>query len=100
MKVRKLIELLQKQNPESEIFLEVDGDLDFGGEYGWALAERIKVLGHDVRYEDPDEGTIRTREKLEEYIAEDYADEPTQEEIDDRIANHKKLSGVWIRIEP
>ena len=100
MKVKELIELLSKENPESEIYLDVDVDL-LMQEFDWSLAKSIKVLGHEARYEDY-EGTIRKRKQLEEYIIDinNLDEEPTQEMINNEIDNHTLLSGLWIRIEP
>jgi hypothetical protein len=102
MKVKELIEKLQKQNPEDEIHIWVDDEVGCGaGEFGKYHAEEIKILGHDIYYRDEDK--IANFEELSENLYEEYddiSDDEIKTEVEDKIKTMPKLEGLWIYIQP
>lgn len=104
MKVKELIELLQKENPEDEIHIWVDDEVGCGaGEFSRYYATDIKINGHDVYYQSEDD--ILNEKQIEEYLLENY-NFPDWDESDsvarvyDEINSRKKLEGCWITIQP
>lgn len=99
MKVREFIELLQKENPESDIHFDIDTDL-LVDEYDWMHTENFKVLGLQTRYQDA-YGDIRTKENLIEkiMIENDLTKEPSEKVISKEIQKCFEITGLWIRIE-
>lgn len=102
MKVKELIEQLQKQNPEHEIHVWVDDEVGCGaGEYEKYYASKIKIMGHLEYYESED--GILSEKEIEEYI-KNYEDYPEEQEYINKyyeeINSRKKLEGCWIKIQP
>ena len=101
MKVKELIEQLQKQNPEDDIHIWVDDEVGCGaGEFGKYYATEIEIMGHLEYYKSEDD--ILSEKEIEEYIKnyEYYQDE--QEYISKyyrEIISRNKLEGTWIRIK-
>ena len=102
MKVKELIEQLQKQNLEDEIHIWVDDEVGCGGgEFEKYYATKIEIMGHLEYYKNEDD--ILSEKEIEEYIKtyEDYPDE--QEYINkyyEEINSRNKLEGTWIKIQP
>lgn len=100
MKVRELIETLQKQNPEDEIHILIDANV-----HEWAedeneqyYAKNIEIK-HDTYYQDDcditDLDTIE--ENLIEYYDEDISADQLYEYID---RNYISIEGCWVKIKP
>jgi hypothetical protein len=102
MKVKELIERLQKQNPDDEIHIWVDDEVGCGaGEFAKYHAEEIKILGHDIYYMDEDR--IANFEELSENLYEEYddiSDDEIKTEVENKIKTMPKLEGLWIYIQP
>ncbi len=102
MKVKELIELLQKQNPEDEIHIWVDDEVGCGsGFFGKYHATEINVSGHDKYYQLEEE--LKSLEDLEEMVYDDYdyiSDDDIKKEALILASQLKKLEGVWITIQP
>lgn len=103
MKVKELIEALQKQNQEDEIHFWVDDEVGCGANiFGKYHAEEIKILGHDIYYQN-ENGIIRNMEELEEIIYDAYfdiSDDDIKNKAVKLTKNKKKLEGLWIGIQP
>ena len=103
MKVKELIEQLQKEDPEDEIHIYVDDEVFIDGGYDRYYAKIICVDGFDINYQYYD-GVIRNVIEIKEYMLDEY--DYDIEEINDKLvsleikANYKELQGVWIRIRP
>lgn len=102
MKVKELIEQLQKQNPEDEIHIWVDDEVGCGAwEYEKYYASKIEIMGHLEYYESED--GILSEKEIEEYI-KNYEDYPEEQEYItkyyEEINNRNKLKGTWIKIQP
>ena len=79
MKVKELIEQLQKENPEDEIHCMVDSDLQTI-EYGWMHTKNIIYLSNATYYLS-DDGNIYAKCDMrdeEEYIV---------------------LKGIWLKVQ-
>ena len=102
MKVKELIEALQKQNPEDEIHIWVDDEVGCGADiFNKYYAEEIKILGHDIYYRDEDK--IANFEELSENLYEEYDDITDNEikiEVESKIKTMPKLEGLWVYIQP
>ena len=102
MKVKELIENLQKQNPEDEIHIWVDDEVGCGaGLFGKYYATDIEVLGHDKYYQLEEE--VKSLAELEEEVYDEYEnmrDEDIKEEALILASQLKKLEGTWIKIQP
>lgn len=100
MKVKELIEQLQKRDPEDEIHIWVDDEVGCGaGEFEKYYASKIEVMGHKEYYKNEDD--ILSEDEIMQYIKtyEDYPDE--QEYITkyyEEINSRNKLEGTWIKI--
>jgi hypothetical protein len=79
MKVKELIELLQKENPENEIHCMVDSDLQTI-EYGWMHTKNIVYLS-DATYYLSDDGNI--------YAKCDIRDDE----------EYTVLQGIWLKVQ-
>ena len=103
MKVKELIELLQKQNPEDEIHIWVDDEVGCGADlFGRYYASEINIIGHDEYYQNKN-GELKSLEELEEEVYDEYeniTDEDIEKEAINLANNLKKLEGVWITIQP
>lgn len=103
MKVKELIQQLQKQDSEDDIHIWVDDEVGCGaGEFGKYYATEISILGHDTHYENED-GKIKTIEELEEEVYDEYddiSDEDIKKEALLLASQLKKLEGTWIKIRP
>lgn len=102
MKVKELIEQLQKQDPEDEIHIWVDDEVGCGaGLFERYYASKIEIMGHQEYYKNEDD--ILSEDEIMQYIKtyEDYPDE--QEYITkyyEEINSRNKLEGTWIKIRP
>ena len=103
MKVKQLIELLQKQNPEDEIHIWVDDDVGCGSDaYRKYYANYIGIMGHDIYYQNED-GKIKNLSEIEEDIYNEYEDinEYNIKKEAVKLTNvMEKLQGCWIYIQP
>ena len=104
MKVKQLIELLQKENPEDEIHIWVNSDVEHTSkEFSRYYASNIIIDGHTTYYMNDD--VIRSRyELLENVMDEDWFGlHSTKEEVQDalhqEIKKQEKLEGCWITIQ-
>jgi hypothetical protein len=102
MKVKELIEQLQKQNPEDEIHIWVDDEVGCGaGLYGNYYATEIYIEGHLEYYEN--EKDILSENEIMQYI-KNYENYPDEQEYIIRyyeeINSRNKLKGTWIKIQP
>lgn len=79
MKVKELIELLQKENPDDEIHCMVDSDLQTI-EYGWMHTNNIVYLS-DATYYLSDDGNI--------YPKCDMRDDE----------EYTVLKGIWLKVQ-
>ena len=79
MKVKELIEQLQKENPENEIHCMIDSDLQTI-EYGWMHTKNIVYLS-DTTYYLSDDGNI--------YAKCDMRDDE----------EYTVLHGIWLKIQ-
>ena len=99
MKVKELIEQLQKQNPEDEIHIWVDDEVGCGAEqFEKYYASKIDVMGHLEYYQSEDD--ILSEKEIEEYI-KNYEDQEGQDYISNyyaEINSRNKIEGTWIRI--
>lgn len=102
MKVKELIEHLQKQNQEDEIHIWVDDEVGCGsGLFGRYYATEINVLGYDKYYQLEEE--LKRFEDLEEMVYDDYdyiSDDDIKKEALILASQLKKLEGLWIYIQP
>ena len=102
MKVKELIELLQKQNPEDEIHIWFDDEVGCGGgEFQKYYASKIMMMGHLEYYQN--EHNILDQEEIEEQARIDceYNDEHEWESlIYEEINSRNKIEGTWIKIHP
>jgi hypothetical protein len=102
MKVKELIEQLQKQNPEDEIHIWVDDEVGCGaGEFSKYYATEIKIIGHDKYYINDDR--INNFEELSENLYEEYdyiTDDEIKTEVENKIKTMPRLEGCWIKIQP
>jgi hypothetical protein len=102
MKVKELIELLQKQDQEDKIHIWVDDEVGCGaGEFEKYYASKIEVMGHTEYYKN--EHNILNEEEIEEQARIDceYNDEYEWESlICEEINSRIKLEGCWIKIQP
>ena len=105
MKVKELIELLQKREPQDEIHIFIDNDIMTPKNmYNNSYAHKIRIYGHKTFYMDDD--VIRSPEELHEYIMDEnwLSVHSTIEEVleatDEEMKNQKELTGLWITIEP
>jgi hypothetical protein len=105
MKVKELIEQLQKQNQEHEIHIWVDSDVGHTGEeFSSYYASNIIIDGHITYYMNDD--AIRSRYELLEHVMDEdwFGLHSTKEEVQDALSkemkNQKILEGCWIRIQP
>lgn len=103
MKVKELIEALQKQNPEDEIHIWVDDEVGCGaGEFSRYYASEIEIQGHDEYYQNKN-GELKSLGELEEEIYDEYeniTNEDIKKEAINLANNLEKLEGVWITIQP
>lgn len=103
MKVKELIELLQKQNSEDEIHIWVDNEVGCGADlFGRYYASDIKIQGHD-KYYQKENGELKSLEELEEEIYDEYeyiTEDDIKNEAINLSNNLKKLEGLWIEIHP
>ena len=103
MKVKELIELLQKENPEDEIHIWVNDEVGCGADlFGRYYASDIEMEGHDKYYQN-ENGELKNMEELEEQIYDEYdyiSDEDIKNEAINLANNLKKLEGCWITIQP
>ena len=101
MKVKELIEQLQKQNPEDEIHIWVDDEVGCGAnEFEKYYASKIEIMGHEEYYKN--EHNILNEEEIEEQARIDceYNDEYEWESlICEEINSRNKIEGTWIRIK-
>ena len=102
MKVKELIERLQKQNPEDDIHIWVDDEVGCGaGEFGKYYASEIYIEGHDKYYQLVDE--IKSLRELEEEVYDEnpnFSDEDIKKETLLLASQLKKIEGTWIKIQP
>lgn len=102
MKVKELIENLQKQNPEDEIHIWVDDEVGCGaGLFGNYYATGIRILGHDKYYKLEEE--VKSLGELEQEVYDEnpnISDEDIKEEALLLASQLKKLEGTWIKIQP
>lgn len=102
MKVKELIENLQKQNPEDEIHIWVDDEVGCGADlFGRYYASEIEIQGHD-KYYQKENGELKNMEELEEEIYDEYEninDEDIKNEAINLANNLQKLEGCWIAIK-
>ena len=100
MKVKELIEQLQKQDPEDEIHIWVDDEVGCGaGQFEKYCASKIEIMGHLEYYQSEDD--ILSEEEIEEYIKA-YEDPEGHEYITNyyaEINSRGKIEGTWIRIK-
>jgi len=102
MKVKELIEALQKQDPEYNIHIWVDDEVGCGaGEFGKYHATSIDIDGYNEFYIN-DDGEIHDLDKIEEDLMEEnYNDDISINELYEHIfRNYKKIKGLWITIKP
>ena len=103
MKVKELIEQLQKQNPEDEIHIWVDDEVGCGaGFFGKYYATEINIEGHDKYFQNTD-GELKSLGDLEEQVYDDYdyiSDDDIKKEALILANQLKKLEGTWIKIQP
>ena len=102
MKVKELIEQLQKQNTEDEIHIWVDDEVGCGaGEFEKYYATKIDIMGHLEYYEN--EKDILSENQIMQYI-KNYENYPDEQEYIIRyyeeINSRNKLKGTWIKIQP
>ena len=102
MKVKELIEQLQKQDPKDEIHIWVDDEVGCGaGELEKYYATKIEIMGHLEYYKNEDD--ILSEKEIEENI-KDYEDYPDEQEYISKyyeeINSRNKLKGTWIKIQP
>ena len=100
MKVKELIELLQKENPEDEIHIWVDDEVGCGGgEFEKYYASKIQIMGYLEYYKSEDD--ILSEKEIENYI-KNYEDYPEEQEYINRyyqeINSRNKIEGTWIKI--
>lgn len=102
MKVKELIEQLQKQNPEDEIHIWVDDEVGCGSGLCYNYyATRICILGHDKYYKLEEE--VKSLGELEQEVCDEnpnISDEDIKEEALLLASQLKKLEGTWIKIQP
>lgn len=102
MKVKELIENLQKENPNDEIHIWVDDEVGCGaGEFSKYYATEIDILGHDKYYQLEEE--IKNLAELEQEVYDEnqnFSDEDIKEEALLLASQLKKLEGTWIKIHP
>ena len=103
MKVKELIEQLQKQDPEDEIHIWVDNEVGCGADlYGRYNANDIGIMGHDIYYQNED-GEIKNFAEIEEDIYNEYEDineYDIKKEAVKLTNDMQKLEGCWIYIQP
>ena len=103
MKVKELIERLQKENPEDEIHIWVDDEVGCGADlFGRYYASEINIIGHDEYYQNED-GELKSLEELEEEIYNEYEDineYDIKKEAVKLTNDMQKLEGCWIYIQP
>lgn len=102
MKVKELIEKLQKENPEDEIHIWVDDEVGCGADlFGRYYASEIKIQGYD-KYYQKENGELKNMEELEEEIYDEYeniSDEEIKKEALIFADKLQKLEGCWIAIK-
>lgn len=103
MKVKELIELLLKENPEDEIHIWVNDEVGCGADlFGRYYASNIGMVFHGKYYRN-ENGEIKNIEELEEEIYDEYeniSDEDIKNEAINLANNLEKLEGLWITIQP
>lgn len=104
MKVGELIEKLEKQNPDDEVHILIDANVD-----EWAEDENERYyaknmeIGHGTYYQSKHD--ILNEEEIEQYLIDNY-DLPHWEESEfisdvyDEINTREELKGCWIKIKP
>ena len=102
MKVKELIETLQKQNPDDEVHIWVDDEVGCGSDYYKRYhASTIIIDGHDTYYMD-DDGDMNDLDQIEEMLVEenDMEEISTYELYNHIERNYKPIEGLWITIKP
>ena len=103
MKVKELIEQLQKQDLEDEIHIWVDDEVGCGADlFGRYYATEIGIIGRDAYYQNED-GELKSLGELEEEIYDEYeniTDEDIKKEALNLACKLEKLEGCWIQIQP
>ena len=103
MKVKELIEQLQKQNLEDDIHIWVDDEVGCGaGLFGNYYATEIYIEGHDKYFQNED-GELKSLGDLEEQVYDDYnyiSNDDIKKEALILASQLKKLEGLWIMIHP
>lgn len=110
MKVKELIEKLQKQDLEDEIYIFVDQDVGHtSDEYSGYYARNIITIEHDINYLYHDGSLIRNILEIKNrllYDLNEYDYDFIHKDVDEKLiheeikANYKKLKGCWITIQP
>ena len=108
MKVKKLIELLQKENPENEIHIIVnhckDGE-SMDGTEPFNHYSYICDISYDHEYFIDIDNEVNTKEELIDKIEEEneidasWNNKEIQDVIHARMKKQKKIKGLWIEIE-
>lgn len=101
MKVKELIELLQKQEPQDEIHIWVDDEVGCGAnEFEKYYASKIQIMGYLEYYKSEDD--ILSEKEIEDYI-KNYEDYPEEQEYINKyyqeINSRNKIKGTWIKIQ-
>ena len=107
MKVKELIERLQKENQEDERHIFVDSDLGHtSDEHSKYYARNIIIKGYDINYLYYDGSMIRNITEIKENVMDEYDYDLVDFDSLDKLinevikANYKELEGCWITIQP
>lgn len=101
MKVKELIERLQKENEEDEIHIFVDQDVGHTcDEYSRYYARNIIIIGHDTQYQY-DDNILSKSDIIQNIVDENDTEQiDIEDELIKELNNRYKLEGLWITIQP
>jgi hypothetical protein len=99
MKVKELIEKLEKENPNNEIHIVVDFLDNEGIKPYHAIIDNI--IDYDIRYLDIDNECLSEQELIEKIEEENnidcsWTELKIQNVIDDRMKKQKKIEGLYL----
>jgi len=99
MKVKELIEKLEKENPNNEIHIVVD----FFGNKGIIPYHAIidDIIDYEIRYLDIDNECLSEEELIEKIEEENnidcsWTELKIQNVVDTRMKKQKKIEGLWL----
>jgi len=101
MKVKELIEKLQKQDLEDEIHIWVDQDVGHtSDEHSMYYARNIIIIGHDTQYRN-DDNILSKSDIIQNIVDENDTEQiDIEDELIKELNKRYKLKGCWITIQP